>query len=265
MMNTGALNQGNQYLSARGQDTSYDQSLMGMATNFANIQAQMAQSPLVAWYTARGLPPPQSALMPSNFQQTLAQTPQFQGLGQYQAPQLNWQFQNTQPGVGQLPTGTQAGPQYAPPSSPTPINFQNPTGGGYGSPNQALGAPQSYGQPQMGMQPTNYQVPPSPMGQMGAPPTMQTGAPPPNYDPSMSQGPVPWANSLSNGSAMPLYSGNNGGVNIASAQQFATMNPQEQQAAAQAAAMSGNPNYLQNVYNASPEWGGMAPGQYQGY
>lgn len=39
-------------LQARGQDVT-----------MAGIQAQLAQSPLVAWYTARGLPPPQSAIM----------------------------------------------------------------------------------------------------------------------------------------------------------------------------------------------------------
>ncbi len=42
----------NMALSARGQDVT-----------MAGIQAQLAQSPLVAWYTARGLPPPQSAIM----------------------------------------------------------------------------------------------------------------------------------------------------------------------------------------------------------
>jgi hypothetical protein len=350
-MNTGALNQGNQYLTARGQDTSYDQSLMNMAGQFAGIQAQMAQSPLVAWYTARGLPPPQSALMASNFQQTLAQTPQFQGLGQYHAPDLNWQFQNSPPGVGQLPMQN-TGPQWWSTHHATPItNFQNPTGGGYGaqpqqnqtgglmnygspsSPNQALGAPAMSAQgPAMQSQiaymgpngqtivPSNYppgmapppgqyspnisgtpstlanpgsvgvqgsptavtnpinssmqpvgggtlspqgiRVPPSTGEQMGSqqiPPGMGFG------DPSMSQGPAPWANSLVNGSTMPSYVGNNGGVNVASAQQWNTMNPAEQQAAAQAAAMAGNPYYAQNVYNAAPEWGSMAPASYQGY
>jgi hypothetical protein len=362
-MNTGALNQGNQYLTARGQDTSYDQSLMNMAGQFAGIQAQMAQSPLVAWYTARGLPPPQSALMASNFQQTLAQTPQFQGLGQYHAPDLNWQFQNSPPGVGQLPMQN-TGPQWWSTHHATPItNFQNPTGGGYGAQpqqnqtgglmqynpsmqssstpggvNSALGAPAYSPSPQAQSQwgmtnptqpPPGFTPGPPPPPGMLMPLNSQAGAqgaaganttpmsaamqssyqsqygqpPPPNTntsvpigggtlspqairvppssgeqmgyqqippgmgfgDPSMSQGPAPWANSLVNGSTMPSYVGNNGGVNVASAQQWNTMNPAEQQAAAQAAAMAGNPYYAQNVYNAAPEWGSMAPASYQGY
>lgn len=52
MINAMGLQSADQALQARGQDVS-----------MAQIQAQLAQSPLVAWYTARGLPPPQSAIM----------------------------------------------------------------------------------------------------------------------------------------------------------------------------------------------------------
>lgn len=179
LMNNYALQQGNQSLTARGQDLSYsgmlgnlassalgDQTQYGMgaqnlagsygqdAVNLAGIQAQLAQSPLVAWYTARGLPPPASAVMnqqapdlgstlqtlnqygsgpPQSFEQLQAATPQFQGLGQFTPPQMSWTFQNSAPPVPYLPITGGSGSTYTAPSSPQPINFTRPTGGTYQS------------------------------------------------------------------------------------------------------------------------------------
>ncbi len=207
MMNQMALQQGNQNLTARGQNAAYDQALMNLASNtgaqdtsyalggmnlagqtgaqnagiiqggqnlaaqtgqqdvqMANIQAQLAQSPLVAWYTARGLPPPQSAIMTAqapdlaqqlstlnqympaapnltnqfqnvqqympaapNFGQQTGQIPQ---LGQFTPPQMSWNFQNTAPAVPSLPIQG-GGPAYQYPSSPQPINQPIPSPGGY--------------------------------------------------------------------------------------------------------------------------------------
>lgn len=124
LMNQYAALGGNQYLTARGQDLGYDQALMNFATQQGQLQEQLATSPLVAWYTARGLPPPTSAYMGGSgqggggsginssmptFMQLYNAIPQFQGLGQYQAPNYNWSFPNTPNALPNLPTTMTSG------------------------------------------------------------------------------------------------------------------------------------------------------------
>jgi hypothetical protein len=121
LMNQFAATGGNQELTARGQDLGYDQALMNFATQQGQLQEQLATSPLVAWYTARGLPPPTSAFMGQGgggsggqstmptFMQLYNSIPQFQGLGRYQAPNYSWNFSPSAPAVPYLPTTLTAG------------------------------------------------------------------------------------------------------------------------------------------------------------
>jgi hypothetical protein len=125
LMNQFAATGGNQMLTARGQDLGYDQALMNFATQQGQLQEQLATSPLVAWYTARGLPPPTSAFMGQGggsgntagqstmptFMQLYNSIPQFQGLGQYQAPNYSWNFPSSgsNPTIPYLPTQLTAG------------------------------------------------------------------------------------------------------------------------------------------------------------
>lgn len=100
MQNQFAALGGNQQLTARGQNVDLANNVGNQDVQMAGIQAQLAQSPLVAWYTARGLPPPQSAIM-------TAKAPDLSNVlnqvGAFQTPTYNWNLSGA-PNAPQLST-----------------------------------------------------------------------------------------------------------------------------------------------------------------
>lgn len=115
LMNQYGLAGVNQMLQQQGNQVQFGNTLGGIASGVENadvamaqIQAQLAQSPLVAWYTARGLPPPASAIQQA-VGPDLAKTLQTLGMGsglgslqQVQPWQSQWNLSSQGPPVQPL-------------------------------------------------------------------------------------------------------------------------------------------------------------------